>query len=69
MSKNQEVQELKSKITQGIIMFCKLRQEAINNGLGDCGTDEKGKCIGYAGNADEPHGKCKECRASVNWEE
>lgn len=69
MHTKQEIEEVKNKLIQGIITFCKLRQEAINNELGDCGTDNNGKCIGYAGNTDEPHDKCKECRAHVNWEE
>ena len=54
--------------TEGIIMHCKLRQKAINEEIGDCGTDGSGRCIGYAGNTDEPHGRCQMCRAHVDWE-
>lgn len=69
MTKEQKIAEAKSKLIQGIIMFCKLRDKAIDEGLGDCGTDENGRCIGYAGNTDKPHERCKECRACACWED
>ena len=69
MNKQSEIKRVKNKLIEGIIMFCKLRQNAIDEEIGDCGTDENGRCIGYAENTDEPHDKCKECRANVCWED
>ena len=48
---------------------CRVRQmEMSDDGIGDCGTDENGKCIGYASNG-EPCDECKECVYGCAYEE
>jgi len=50
---------LKDIKTEKAIDGCRVRQmEMSDDGVGDCGTDENGKCIGYAYDG-EP---CEECR-------
>ena len=37
--------------------------------IGDCGTDENGKCIGYASDGGEPCEECRTCAYSAFEEE
>lgn len=58
--------------TENAIERCRLRRSQIQDkeeGAGDCGTDENGKCIGYANSGGEPCDECKECIYSVNYED
>lgn len=47
---------------------CSVRRLALNDEIGDCGTDENGKCIGYASSG-EPCEECKECVYGCVFEE
>lgn len=51
---------LKDIESEKAIENCKVKQLAINDEIGDCGT-ENGKCIGYANSGGEPYEECRNC--------
>jgi len=55
--------------TEKAIDGCRVRQmEMSDDRIGDCGTDENGKCIGYA-SGEKPCDECKECVYGCAFEE
>ena len=64
-----ELERLKTEIeAEKAIDRCSVWRLAINDEIGDCGTDENGKCIGYASNG-EPCEECRTCAYSAFEEE
>jgi len=64
-----ELKQLKSDIeAEKAIERCSVRRLAINDEIGDCGTDENGKCVGYE-SCGEPCDECKECVYGCAFEE